>query len=96
MKHYVHLKFQPCSEKSDLLVSIENALEQARSTIEGFSRYEILKAKEWSEEHPRLMLVLEFAHTAALKNYLEHSLHTVLLNTVKPYLVDKAIFDGLI
>lgn len=96
MKHYVHLKFQSESYRAQLLDDTTEALEQALTQISGFQRYELLKAKGWTEKAPEVLLVLEFINSESLKTYLEHHLHKTLLQTVKPYLEEKSIFDGLI
>lgn len=96
MKHYVDLKFRQETFEESLLETLESVLKQACERIPGFRTFELLKAKEWSESYRKVLLVLEFTDHESLKTYIEHHLHIQLLQTVKPHLADKAIFDGLI
>ena len=96
MKHYVNLTLRSDFSAADLLGEIEKVLKLAVAQITGFRNYELLKAIEWSEASRKILLVLEFANIESLETYIKHNLHIQLLQTVKPYLADKAIFDGFL
>ena len=96
MKHYVDLKFRQETFTESLLETVKSVLRQACDQISGFQAFELLHAKDWSEDNRKVLLVLEFADSESLKTYIAHHLHIQLLQTVKPHLADKTIFDGLI
>ena len=96
MKHYVDLKFRQETFEDSLLETVKSVLKQACDRIPGFQDFEVLKANDWSESSRKVLLVLEFSGTESLKTYIAHDLHMQMLQTVKPHLADKAIFDGLI
>ena len=96
MKHYVNLAFRSDISAADLLVEIEKVLKLAVEQITGFRNYELLKANEWSAANQKMLLVMDFADSESLETYIKHNLHIQLLQTVKPHLADKAIFDGFL
>lgn len=96
MKHYVDLNFRQETFQDGLLETVESVLKQACDRIPGFRTFELLHDRDWSESSRKVLLVLEFSDTESLKTYIAHDLHIQMLQTVKPHLADKAIFDGLI
>lgn len=94
MKHYVNLKFRTELFSQEILEKTRSVLNLAVGQITGFRNFELLKAKDWDESHFEVLLVLDFLNEESLKVYLGHDLHLQLLQIVKPYLDEKAIFDG--
>lgn len=93
IRHFVFIEFEDCEACAEYCAAIKSAMEEAKSTVDGFIEYNFMIDGSRNTERRKLLIELSYTGESALKDYLSSPAHKVMLSELKDKPHSIATFD---